>query len=128
MARNMYEDVAVHCIVCGTIVPEVRLAQGAITCTKEHGTVRANMLRARKDARECRYCRKPSTPEERAAFQRFRKFEAKRPDLVYPAEFEAWKADLDAQANPENAAPRTPEAFNVYRKEKDQATEASDGA
>jgi hypothetical protein len=123
MARNMYEDIVVRCVICGDPVPADRVAQGAITCKKEHGTLRKNMLRAQKDAKECRYCRKPSTPEERAAYMRFRRIERKQPDLLYPAEFQAWKAELDAQANPPNDSPRTVEAFAKWWNDKEDETD-----
>jgi len=89
-------------------VPEDRVKKGAVTCTPEHAKLRENALRAKRDATECRYCRRPSTPEERAAYSRFRKLESKTPHVIYPAAFEIWKADTDA------TGPKTPEAFANY--------------
>lgn len=91
MARKIV-DPRIHCVICGDEVPKERRVRGAITCTKEHGVERRNQLRALIDLRECRYCRHPSTPEERDAYRRFRVLESKRPDLLYPEAFEDWKA------------------------------------
>ena len=88
--RTDFSDVETHCIVCTTLVPPDRRKYKAITCSDECAIKRKNSIRARQDLRECRYCRKPSTPEDRAAFSRFRKLEDKRPDLLYPQAFEAW--------------------------------------
>lgn len=112
MAKIKNKDKAVHCVVCGDPVPYDRVAQGAITCKKEHGADRANMLRARKDARECRYCHKPSTPEDRTAYIRFRRLERKQPHLLYPTDFQTWSAE---QENPAHA---TPELFANWWNEK----------
>lgn len=107
------DEVAVYCAVCGGVVPPERVAQGAITCSKEHGAKRANFLRARKEARECKYCHKPSTPEDREAFLRFKKLARKRPDVLYPAEFDAWVE----QASEGQLI--TPEAFAKWWNEKE---------
>jgi hypothetical protein len=109
MARKTYDDVKTHCVVCTNIVPEKLAKRRAITCSDACLTIRNAAMRAERDAKECRYCKKPSTLEARAAFQRFRRIEGKRPDLLYPQEYEAWKATLTEDAE------STPEAFVAYR-------------
>ena len=91
MARAQFDDVETFCVVCKENVPIDRVKHKAITCSPTCATLRKNSIRSKQDARECRYCRKPSTPEDRNAFQRFRRMEAKRPDLLYPSEYAAWK-------------------------------------
>lgn len=107
MARKTYDDVKTHCIICTNEVPKERLMRGAITCTKEHAKLRHSQLQAIVDRKECRYCRKPSTPEEREAYKRFRNMERKRPDLIYPEAYEEWKA---------SGRIPSPEAFAEFRK------------
>lgn len=84
MARKTYDDVKTLCIVCGDGVPKDRIMRGAITCSKEHAKLRRAQLQAITDKKECRYCRRPSTPEEREAYKRFRTLERKRPEMLYP--------------------------------------------
>jgi hypothetical protein len=76
------------------------------------------MIRAKHDASACRYCRKPSTNEERAAYQRFRKLEKKRPDLLYPVEWKAFVEFSEAAYKDWPQADRekklTPESFYKY--------------
>ena len=93
MARNLYEGMTVHCVVCTKEVQPDRLRYGSITCSEACKRTRKNSLRARVDQRGCRYCGKPSTPAEREALSRFRAFERKRPDIVYPEKWEAWTAE-----------------------------------
>jgi hypothetical protein len=110
MARKTYDDIKTHCIVCAAEVPTDRLKYGAITCSKEHQKLRHAQLQAITDKKDCRYCRRPSTPEEREAYKRFRTMERKRPDLIYPEAFEQWKLDWKA-----SGGDPTPEAFAEYR-------------
>jgi hypothetical protein len=46
----------------------------AVTCSKECSTARKNYLRSRQDATQCRYCNKPSTPEDRVLFSAYKKW------------------------------------------------------
>lgn len=118
MARNSYAEVDFRCVVCTNPIPADRLKYGAITCSPEHGKIREAAIRAGKDTKECRYCRKPSTPEDRAAYQRFRKFEKKRPDLLYPEQYQAFLAAR------EGGCELTPAAFAEYRARIQEETEA----
>jgi hypothetical protein len=107
MQRKTYDDFTTHCVICSVEVAKERVMRGAITCTKEHAKERREQLRAVQDRKECRYCRHPSSPEERAAFSRFRTMERRRPDLLYPEAFEEWKA---------NGGAPTAEAFAESRR------------
>jgi hypothetical protein len=77
MARKTYDDIKTHCVICGDVIAKDRMMRGAVTCTKEHATERRSQLRAMKSEKQCEYCKRPSTPEEREAYNRFRKFERK---------------------------------------------------
>lgn len=107
MARKTYDDIKTLCIICGADIPKERVMHGAITCSKEHAKLRSAQLLAITDKKECRYCRRPSTPEEREAYKRFRTLERKRPDLIYVEAFEDWKT---------SGGTPTPEAFAEFRK------------
>jgi hypothetical protein len=93
MARKTYDDIKTHCVICTQEIATDRVKRGAITCNKEHAKERKAQLQAMVDRKECRYCRHPSTPEQREAFKRFRKLEQRRPDILYPEVFEQWKID-----------------------------------
>lgn len=100
MARKTYDDVKTLCIVCGNAVPTDRIARGGITCSKEHAKLRRAQLQAITDKKECRYCRRPSTPEERVAYARFRTMEKKWPHIIYIEAFDNWKRTV-SDPNPE---------------------------
>lgn len=93
------------CVVDAQPISPERLSKGSVTCSKECAKIRRDAQRVQQDQKECRYCRKPSTPEQRQAFARFRVLERKRPDLLYPEAFEEWK---------KTAAQVTPKAFAEY--------------
>jgi hypothetical protein len=95
-------------VVDGQPIPQDRLSKGSVTCSKECYEKRRKAQRAQQDEKECRYCRKPSSFEDREAFKRFRRLEARRPDLVYPEAFEQFKSEREASG--EDA---TPEAFRL---------------
>lgn len=111
-------EMEVHCVICTEQVPQDRVAQGAITCTKEHAKERENRLRTWKDSRECRYCGKPSTLEQRSAYRRFRRIERRRPDLLYPAEYATWIAELESRAGVTDMPARPIEEFAKWWKDK----------
>jgi hypothetical protein len=114
VARKTYEDQKFHCIVCTKEIDDDRALRNNITCSEACLTLRKSMQRAKRDAVECRYCKKPSTMEQRAAFTRFRRVENKRPDLLYPQEYEAWMRMSDDGSGNYVASP---EAFAKYREE-----------
>jgi hypothetical protein len=70
-----------NCVMCPNKIPPDR-PRSSVTCSKECATARKNFHRSREDKRACRYCQKPSTPEERLRYQRWRRWEKKHPELV----------------------------------------------
>lgn len=76
-----------HCIVCRNEIPHDR-PKMAVTCSKECTKARKDYWRSKQDAKHCRYCMKPSTPEQRLAFQQWRR----RPqDAEEEARYLAWR-------------------------------------
>lgn len=75
MARkDNYRGMVLHCVVCQEpISPERKW--DAITCSPECSKIRKDYGRSRKDQSHCRYCLHPSTPEERARYMTWRKWE-----------------------------------------------------
>ena len=62
--------------MCQTEIPASRKSD-AITCSTECTRKRRDYIRSKMDAEECRYCRRPSSPEERARFNMWSKWEKK---------------------------------------------------
>jgi hypothetical protein len=119
MARPMYR-IESYCVVDRQPIPSERIAKGSVTCSKECAAVRRKAQRTLQDERECRYCSRPSTPEERDAFRRFRRLEAKRPDLLYPQAFEDFTKQCEV-----DGTDATPQAFaKVYAKGLEETNEA----
>jgi len=85
MARkDDFRGVNMHCVVCMQPIPQTR-KWDSICCSPECTKDRKNYGRSRKDQTACRYCLKPSTPEERARFALWKKWEAEMmdsPDLA----------------------------------------------
>jgi hypothetical protein len=67
------DNVEVFCVVCGTVVPLERKRRRSITCSDGCAKTRGAYLRARVEARKCKYCGVPASLEERAAFKAWRK-------------------------------------------------------
>ena len=75
MARtDYYRDVTRHCVMCGKDIPAER-KWDAVTCSPECTKARKNYGRSRRDQNFCRYCNRPSTPEERTLFAMWKKWE-----------------------------------------------------
>jgi len=73
MARtDAFRGVERFCVMCKNTIPPERKSD-AITCSKECTKKRKDFLRSKQDAKECRYCNKPSTPEERVLFGMWKK-------------------------------------------------------
>lgn len=69
-----------HCTVCGNLIPEDHpKKKSTLTCSDECRDVREAWRRAKKDAKQCRYCEHPSTLAERARYKRWRQSERKNP-------------------------------------------------
>jgi hypothetical protein len=54
-------------------VPEDRKRRRSITCKDSCAKTRNAYLRAKAEARKCKYCGQPSNPEERKLFKLWRK-------------------------------------------------------
>lgn len=63
-----------HCVVCQKQIPSDR-KWDAVCCSTECSKLRKNYGRSRKDQISCRYCLRPSTPEERVRYQAWRRWE-----------------------------------------------------
>lgn len=87
MANEDLINQKVYCVMCTKEVPADRLRFRSVTCCDEHARMRQRLLRKKVDDRSCRFCHKPSTPAQRKAFTRFRKWERENPTLSYP---EVW--------------------------------------
>lgn len=62
-----------YCIIDKKPIPEERAANRSNTCSKECRATLDKMRRARVDARRCRHCAKPSSPEDRKLFQAWKR-------------------------------------------------------
>ena len=74
--------IAGYCVIDAKLIPQDRLLRGSVTCSKECYETRRAAQRARQEERECKYCRKPSTPADREVFAKFRRLEKKWPGLI----------------------------------------------
>ena len=59
------------CTNCSDRIPYSRFWKKASTCSKECAAAIKLVRRRRRDAKYCRLCNKPSTPEQRAAWRSF---------------------------------------------------------
>lgn len=80
------------CVLCPTPIPPERLKFRAVTCSEEHGKQWSRFKRRKSDNNACRFCHKPSTPNARKAFSRFRVWERKNPELARPEEWAIFEA------------------------------------
>lgn len=69
-----FTNKVMNCIVCTKTIPGDR-RWDAVTCSKECSKARQDFYRSRQDTKECRYCFHPSSPEERARFAAWRRWE-----------------------------------------------------
>ena len=74
MRTDHFRNVERHCVVCANLIPSERKAD-AVTCSKECTKTRRRFLQSKIDQTECRYCRRPSTPEERARYAAWKRWE-----------------------------------------------------
>jgi len=74
--RDDYRGTPRYCVMCKNEIP-VERKRDAVTCSPECTTARKNWGRSRLDAVECRYCNRPSTPEERVRYGMWKKWEKK---------------------------------------------------
>lgn len=92
--RDDFTNVAMHCVICREPITDSR-RKNAVTCSPECTAARKAYWFSKLDAKMCRYCYKPSTPEQRALFQQWRR----RPQNAEEEElFRRWREDqLKAQ-------------------------------
>jgi hypothetical protein len=77
MARtDAYRGTTMNCVVCKNPIPSTR-KWDSVTCTPECTKARKDYGRSRQDQTECRYCLRPSTPEERTRYLAWRRAEKK---------------------------------------------------
>jgi predicted nucleic acid-binding Zn ribbon protein len=74
--KDDYIGKKMHCVVCQNPIPPER-KWDAITCSKLCTKARKDYGRSRKDQVQCRYCLRPSTPEERTRYLAWRRAEKK---------------------------------------------------
>lgn len=87
--QDDYSGTTMHCVVCKNSIPPER-KWDAVTCSKECTLERKKYGRSRRDHVVCRYCYKPSTPEQRASYQQWRR----RPQNAEEEElFRRWRED-----------------------------------
>lgn len=72
--KDNYRWAQMFCVVCQDPIPEER-KWDAITCSPECTKRRKDYGRSRKDQTKCRYCSRPSTPDERARYSAWRRWE-----------------------------------------------------
>lgn len=88
MANEDLFGIQPKCVIDSKIIPHERLRFKAVTCSKECGEIWARLQQKKRDEKDCKFCHKPSTPNARRAFNRFRKFERECPDIARPVEWE----------------------------------------
>ena len=94
--RSDLHDLPMHCVVCQKVIPEDRDKRKATTCSPECLTIRKQALRNRMDLKRCRYCLRPSTPQDRAQFNRWRKQQGQTAALeMFRAMIELAPAEID---------------------------------
>lgn len=75
MARkDDFTKVKRFCVMCQREIPHER-RRDAVTCGKECQRGRMNYIRSRHDQEFCRYCSKPSTPEQRQSYMLWKKMD-----------------------------------------------------
>ena len=93
--RDDFTGVHLNCLMCENTIPPER-PRNAVTCSKECTIARKKFLLSRLDTKMCRYCSRPSTPEQRALYQQWKR----RPqDAEEEEQFRLWREDqIRAQA------------------------------
>lgn len=74
MRKDDFRNRQRFCVMCKKAIPEDR-KWDSVTCSTECSKDRKDYGRSRKDQVECRYCLRPSTPEERARYHAWRRWE-----------------------------------------------------
>jgi hypothetical protein len=77
MARkDSFTGNTMFCVNCKNPIPTDRKSD-AITCSKACTKARRDFMRSKLDQKQCRYCLRPSTAEERARYMAWRRAEKK---------------------------------------------------
>jgi hypothetical protein len=74
--KDDFTGIPRFCLMCKTEIPPERKSD-AITCSPECTKHRQAFLRSKRDAAICRYCYRPSTPEDRVRYNQWSKWEKK---------------------------------------------------
>jgi hypothetical protein len=74
MRKDDYTGVFMRCVVCMEPIPQDR-KKDAVTCSPRCTKMRKDFFRSRIDHSFCRYCMRPSTPEERNRYNAWRRWE-----------------------------------------------------
>lgn len=80
------------CVVCTTKIPDDREKRRAVTCSDICKKTLADRRRHRNEGKVCVFCKRPSTPEERVLFARWRREAFPQPKKGRPSK----KPDADA--------------------------------
>ena len=66
-----------HCLMCGKIIPRDHPRYRLTLTDTDECSPNGSMQwrKSREDQRQCRYCKKPSTPAQRARFSRWKRYE-----------------------------------------------------
>lgn len=73
MTKNNLAVFDAFCILCKAPIPLERLVRRAVTCTKDHARLLRRLRDKLSNSQGCTHCRRPCTPEDRAAWAAFRK-------------------------------------------------------
>jgi hypothetical protein len=75
------------CVLCRSEIPADRLRFKAVTCSKVCGARYMRWQQKKRDDKACKFCHRPSTPNARRAFSRFRVWEKENPEASHPLEW-----------------------------------------
>lgn len=69
------DQVRNYCVFDAKPIPAERVKRNAVTCSKECAKAIERQRMLLMEQSECKYCRRPSTPEERESYKRWRQWE-----------------------------------------------------
>lgn len=68
------DQVRNFCVFDGKLIPADRVKRNAVTCSKECAKAIERQRMLLMEQGECKYCRRPSTPEERESYKEWRRW------------------------------------------------------
>jgi hypothetical protein len=68
------DQVRNFCVFDGKLIPAERVKRNAVTCSKECAKAIERQRMLLMEQSECKYCRRPSTPEERESYKQWRRW------------------------------------------------------